>query len=75
MRPLQVGTTWFFSSCDGIVDLRRGIQASSCVGPGKSILPLLDKESASFLIMDLSLQNYQDQLDKQGFWKHNAARE
>ena len=32
-------TTWFFSSCDGIVDLRRGIQASSSVGPGKSILP------------------------------------
>ena len=32
-------TTWFFSSCDGIVDLRRGIQVSSCVGPGKSILP------------------------------------
>ena len=32
-------TTWFFSSCEGIVDLRWGIQASSCVGPGKSILP------------------------------------
>ena len=34
-KALRQGeTTWFFSSCDGIVDLRRGIQASSCVGPG-----------------------------------------
>ena len=33
------GTTWFFSSCGGIFELRRGTQASSCVVPGKSILP------------------------------------
>ena len=33
------GTTWFFSSCDGILELRRGFQASSCVGPGKPKLP------------------------------------
>ena len=30
------GTTWFFSSCGGILELRQGIQASSCVGPGSS---------------------------------------
>ena len=29
------GTTWFFSSCGGILELRRGFQASSCFGPGK----------------------------------------
>ena len=34
------GTTWFFSSCVGILKLRRGFQASSCVGPGKPKLPL-----------------------------------
>ena len=28
-------TTWFFSSCGGILELRRGFQASSWVGPGK----------------------------------------
>ena len=33
------GTTWFFSSCGGILELRRGFQASSCVGPGKPKLP------------------------------------
>lgn len=32
-------TTWFFSSYGGILELRRGIQAASCVGPGKSNLP------------------------------------
>ena len=32
-------TTWFFSSCGGILELRRGFQASSCVGPGKSNHP------------------------------------
>ena len=31
------GSTWFFSSCGGILELRRGIQASSCVGPGSLI--------------------------------------
>ena len=30
------GTTWFFSSCGGILELRPGIQDASCVGPGKS---------------------------------------
>ena len=33
------GTTWFFSSCGGILELQWGIQASSCVGPGKPNLP------------------------------------
>src|SRR5574341_1240298 len=33
------GATWFFSSYGGIFELRRGIQAASCVGPGKSNLP------------------------------------
>ena len=28
-----------FSSYGGILDLRRGIQAASCVGPGKSKIP------------------------------------
>ena len=35
----EVGTTWFFSSCGGILELRRGFQASSWVGPGKPKLP------------------------------------
>src|SRR5574340_440572 len=30
---------WFFSSYGGILELRRGIQDASCVGPGKSNLP------------------------------------
>ena len=34
------GPTWFFSSCGGILELRRGIQASSCVGPGSPIFHL-----------------------------------
>ena len=33
------GTTWRFSSCGGILEFRRAIQSSSCVGPGKSYLP------------------------------------
>src|SRR5574341_1163648 len=33
------GATWFFSSYGGILELRRGIQDASCVGPGKSNLP------------------------------------
>ena len=33
------GTTWIFSSCSGILELRRVIQDASCVGPGKSNLP------------------------------------
>ena len=36
----EVGPTWFFSSCGGILELRRGSQASSWVGPGKPKLPL-----------------------------------
>ena len=32
-------TTSFFSSCGGILELGQEIQASSCVGPGKSSLP------------------------------------
>ena len=35
-----VGTTWFFSTCGGILDLRWGSQPSSWVGPGKPNLPL-----------------------------------
>ena len=33
-------STWFFSSCGGILDLRRGSQPSPGVGPGKPNLPL-----------------------------------
>src|SRR5574340_557842 len=33
------GATWFFSSYGGILEVRRGIQAASCVGPGQSNLP------------------------------------
>ena len=36
----EVGTTWFFSSCGGILEFRRGSQTSSWVGPGKPNLPL-----------------------------------
>ena len=32
------GTSWFFSSCGGILDLRWGTQDASRVGPGKSNL-------------------------------------
>ena len=35
-----VGTTWFFSSCGGILEVRRGSQPSPGVGPGKPNLPL-----------------------------------
>ena len=35
----MTGATWFFSSVGGILELRRGIQDASCVGPGKSNLP------------------------------------
>ena len=31
---------WFFSSCGGILELRRGSQPSPWVGPGKPNLPL-----------------------------------
>ena len=40
------GTTWFFSSCGGILELRRGIQHASCVGPGKSNLPFESRRKA-----------------------------
>ena len=33
-------TPWFFSSCGGILELRRGSQPSPWVGPGKPNLPL-----------------------------------
>ena len=36
----EVGTPWFFSSCGGNLELRRGSQASSWVGPGKVNLRL-----------------------------------
>ena len=36
----EVGTTWFFSSCGGILELRRGTQPSPWVGAGKPNLPL-----------------------------------
>ena len=36
----EVGTTWCFSSCGGILVLRRGSQPSPWVGPGKPNLPL-----------------------------------
>ena len=36
----EVGPTWFFSSCSGILELRRGSQDPSWVGPGKPNLPL-----------------------------------
>ena len=36
----ELGTTWFFSSCGGILELRRGSQPSPWVGPGKPNLPL-----------------------------------
>ena len=32
------GTSWFFSSCGGILELRQETQGSSCVGPRKSNL-------------------------------------
>ena len=35
----EMGTTWFFSSCGGILELRWGSQPSSWVGPGKPHLP------------------------------------
>ena len=34
------GTTWFFSSCSGILELRWGIEASFCVFPGSPIFHL-----------------------------------
>ena len=36
----EMGTTWFFSSCGGILELRWGSQPSSWVGPGKANLRL-----------------------------------
>ena len=38
-RKNKALATWFFSSDGGILELRRGIQDASCVGPGKSNLP------------------------------------
>ena len=36
------GTTWFFSGCGGILELRRGFQASSCVSPGSPSVVILE---------------------------------
>ena len=36
----EVGTTRFFLSCGGNLELRRGSQPSPCVDPGKPTLPL-----------------------------------
>ena len=36
----EVGTTWLFSSCGGILELRRVSKPSPWVGPGKPNLPL-----------------------------------
>ena len=36
-RSWDLSKTWIFSSCGGILELQRGIQASSCVGPGSPI--------------------------------------
>ena len=36
----DVGITWCFSSCGGILEFRRGSQPSPWVGPGKPNLPL-----------------------------------
>ena len=57
------GTTWFFSSCGGILLLQQGIHASSCVGPGSPVFhstwegelgvaleSLQDKETSSRLV-------------------------
>src|SRR5574338_558898 len=46
------GATWFFSSYGGILELRRGIQAASCVGPGKSNLPFELRRKARGCIPD-----------------------
>ena len=47
---------WFFSSCGGILELRRGFQASSCVGPGKPKLPFELRGCDIFnLLSELSL--------------------
>ena len=32
------GTSWFFSSCGGILEVRRGTQGASRIAPGKSNL-------------------------------------
>ena len=57
------GTTWFFSSCSGILELRRGSQASSCAFPespifhltcegelGVALESLQDKDTSSRLV-------------------------
>ena len=33
------GTSWFFSSCSGILELRQGTEGASHVASGKSNLP------------------------------------
>ena len=54
----EVGTTWFFSSCGGILELRRGIQASCSTGPGKSSFHLNCE-----LELGIALETLQGQID------------
>ena len=53
-----VGTTWFFSSCGGILELQPGIQASSSTGPGKSSF-----HSNCELELGIALETLQGQID------------
>ena len=43
------GTSWFYSHCGGILELRRGTQGASRVGPGKSNLHLSARGSWGLL--------------------------
>ena len=47
--------SWFFSSCGGILELRRGFQASSCVSPGKPKLPFEFRGNTAKLYPDVLL--------------------
>ena len=52
------GTTWFFLSCGGILELRRGIHASCSTGPGKSSF-----HSNCELELGIALETLQGQID------------
>ena len=54
----EVETTWFFSSCGGILELQPGIQASSSTGPGKSSF-----HSNCELELGIALETLQGQID------------
>ena len=56
-----VGTTWFFSSCGGILDLLRGSQPSPWVGPGKPNLPLGLRGKAGGSVVSDSLRPHESQ--------------